>query len=971
MLLGGLSIVAAVVLFVSPQFPYWNMKLVAPQYPRGLTLTIYPNRVVGDVGEIDGLNHYIGMRKIDDAASLERRLGLPVIVLMSVCLAVAGLWPSRWGVLLLVPVILFPPLFLGDLYFWLRDSGLHLDPKAALSSSIKPFVPQVLGPGKIAQFRTEAMLGPGYFMSLFAAGVALVVCFKRLFSAGERSGSPAVQAGRSQALGVGIAIVLMVACSPLKAENWTVGPQGSTGSIAEALTRASSGDTIMVQGGVHSGPLAVRKSVRLVGVDRPVIDGQGRGTVVWLDAPDIELSGFSIRSSGDVLAREDVGVLATASHIRILDNYFTDVLFGVYLKQASQCLVQGNRLQGKDMPVARRGDLIRLWNSKDVTIAANSTEGGRDVVLWYSNHLTIRDNRVTGGRYGLHFMYCDDSHVVGNQLSGNSVGAFLMYSRRLHLEDNWITANRGPSGYGVGLKDMEDALIKHNVLAGNKVGVFLEQASGEYQANFLADNDKGIVLFPSASGNRFEGNSFVENGEQVVIEGAAGTMTSNLWRGNHWSDYRGFDRDGDGWGDLSYRPSHLFERLADRQPALRMFAVSASAQAIDLASRVFPIFEPKPKFVDDHPRMRPFPPPVVLAETGDASSWLLLGALLLCPLTLVVPRSIGRDGVFLRSWTRRPRHNAVAHANAPQVPRSAIESPPAISVCGLTKQFSRVAAVDDLSFEVRQGETVALWGPNGAGKTTVLRCILGLLPYQGALHVLGQPCGPRGRASRKLIGYVPQEVWLHVDQSVGETVRFYARLRRVGAMRAEHLLRDWGLADAVHRQVRHLSGGMKQKLALVVALLADPPVLLLDEPTSNLDARTRGEFTDLLERLKATGKTMLFCTHRQSEVWKLADRVIVLKQGQKVVDGSPEEVREHFLQPARLCLTVPADQIAIAITRLRDGGFDVEKTGSRIWIDTPAGRKVQAIELLGQSGVRVLDLDLESDHASSSVCRTS
>src|SRR5262249_19764150 len=155
-------------------------------------------------------------------------------------------------------------------------------------------------------------------------------------------------------------------------------------------------------------------------------------------------------------------------------------------------------------------------------------------------------------------------------------------------------------------------------------------------------------------------------------------------------------------------------------------------------------------------------------------------------------------------------------------------------------------------FEVRPGETIALWGPNGAGKSTILRCILGLLPFQGEIQVLGERCGPRGKASRRQIGYVPQEGWLHADRTIRETVHFFARLRNASPARADALISEWGLADVSRRTVQQLSGGMKQKLALVVALLSDPPVLLLDEPTSNLDARTRREFVGLLERLKST-----------------------------------------------------------------------------------------------------------------------
>lgn len=944
-----LLLLAAAALVVSPRFPYWNMKLNAPQYPKGLSLAIYPDRVGGDVDEIDGLNHYIGMRKIATAAVTERQVGIPAIRLLAIALAIAAVCRSRWAVLLVVPAILFPPVFLADLYWWLRDSGLGLDPRAPLSSSIKPFVPQFLGSGKIAQFRTDAWLGLGCYLSLFAAGASVLFASLMLRPGRRRAAArvrPAVAAAAATA-------ALLMGAPSLSADIITVGPRGSSSTLSDALARASDGDTILVRGGVHPGPIVVKKSVRLLGEDRPVLDGQGHGTVVRLEAPGAELRGFAIRASGDLLAREDAGVLAAAPDLRIEDNTFEDVLFGINLRQAPRSMVRGNVLRGKNLPVARRGDLIRLWYSDDATVEANATVGGRDAVLWYSKHLAIRDNRVSGGRYGLHFMYCHDASVVGNQLRGNSVGAFLMYSRRLQLRGNWIAGNRGVSGYGIGLKDMDDSQISANVLASNKVGIFLEHSTGAFEDNLLADNDKGVVIFTSARGNRFEANTFAENGEQVVVEGTSETMTTNLWRGNFWSDYRGYDADGDGQGDLAYRPSRLFERLSDRNHALRLFADSPSARAIDFAARVFPIFEPRPKFADESPRMRPFPPPLVLAGVADGSRWSAVGTLILLGpilLGLVGPVMAFRP-IRRRTPTPRP---AEAVAGAGPLP--------AISVHGLSKRFGKINAVDDLSFEVRAGETVALWGPNGAGKTTILRCLLGLLPCRGTARVMGYPCGPRGRASRQQMGYVPQDVRLHVDQSVQDTVRFYARLRRVGPEQVDRLLREWGLDDARRRPVGHLSGGMRQKLALVVALLSDPPVLLLDEPTSNLDARTRREFGELLERLKAAGKTLLFCTHRPSEVWKLADRVIVLERGRKVAEGRPEEIREHLLEPAHLGLTVADGQGDAAVERLRDGGFVVQATGSRLWVDAPAGRKVEAIELLGQAGVTVLDFDLEHEH---------
>ncbi|MFO0891225.1 MAG: nitrous oxide reductase family maturation protein NosD [Isosphaeraceae bacterium] len=958
----------AVLLLISPLLPYWTMRLAAPQYPRGLSLAIYPNRVAGDVAEIDGLNHYIGMRKIDDAATLERRLGLPAIAVMAIGLAVAAAWRSRWAVLLAVPVILFPQLFLADLTFWLRDSGLNLDPKAAFSSSIKPFVPRVLGAGKIAQFRTEAALGWGYYFCLASAAAGAWVGYRRWRTDASPRSKPAGEVGRRVGVGLG---VLLGCVSSLDAETIRVEPGRSPSTIQEALEAASPGDEIRVLGGVHRGPIVVRKSIRLVGEDRPVLDGGGKGTVVRLEAPRCELRGFIIRSSGATLEREDMGVLAAAADITVADNDIEDVLFGISVKQAARCVVRGNRLRGKDLPIARRGDLIKLWYSEDVTIEDNTTRGGRDVVLWYSRNLTIRGNRVRDGRYGLHFMYCNDAVVAGNDLRDNSVGAFLMYSRRLRLERNWISSNCGPSGYGIGLKDMDDAVITHNVLVGNKVGAFLEHAHGRVEHNYVGDNDRGLVLFPTATGNRFAGNSLVENGEQVVVEGMAGNLAGNVWIGNYWSDYRGFDRNGDGFGELPHQPAQLFERLADRQPALRLFATSPSTRAIDFASRVFPVFEPKPKLVDPSPAMRPYAPPLVEAGAGSGWDAILLGAALLAgPAGLALVRSAreAAGGRAARRATVRAASGRPAPLEGTSVKAVDLGAPkePAISVRAVTKRYGRAAAVEDLSFEVRPGETVALWGPNGAGKTTIVRCILGLLPFEGEIHLLGKPCGPRGRESRGQIGYVPQEVKLHADRSIRETVSFFARLRRVGLDRADALIAEWGLKDVERRAVRQLSGGMKQKLALVVALLSDPSVLLLDEPTSNLDARTRREFGELLERLKAAGKTLLFCTHRHSEVWRLADRVVVLQKGRKIAEGLPEQVREHLQEPAHLCLAIDPAHADLAAHVLREAGFDARQTGPRLLVDAPAGRRMEVLELLARRGATVLDFDLETDRGGSS-----
>lgn len=169
-----LLFVARVVLLVSIFLPYWRMELDAPQYPDGLHLVAYVNHLGGDVREIDGLNHYIGMRPLGEAAHLERQASVWMIIAMAVFIEGAAFVRSRWAALLAIPAILFPLLFLVDLQFWMHTFGQNLDPKAPLSSSVKPFTPTILGEGGIGQFHTYAEMGPGLWLAFVAAGITLV-----------------------------------------------------------------------------------------------------------------------------------------------------------------------------------------------------------------------------------------------------------------------------------------------------------------------------------------------------------------------------------------------------------------------------------------------------------------------------------------------------------------------------------------------------------------------------------------------------------------------------------------------------------------------------------------------------------------------------------------------------------------------------------------------------------------------------
>lgn len=165
---------AAFCLIVSIFLPYWNLTLEAPQYPKGLRVQTYVNRLEGDVAEIDGLNHYIGMRPLEEAAQLERSLSIILIGVTALLVLAAIFIHTKWVVLLALPALLYPIVFVADMYFWLRNFGQNLDPTAALSNYIEPFVPTILGEGLIGQFRTISSFGLGFYLACLGSILILV-----------------------------------------------------------------------------------------------------------------------------------------------------------------------------------------------------------------------------------------------------------------------------------------------------------------------------------------------------------------------------------------------------------------------------------------------------------------------------------------------------------------------------------------------------------------------------------------------------------------------------------------------------------------------------------------------------------------------------------------------------------------------------------------------------------------------------
>ncbi len=399
---------------------------------------------------------------------------------------------------------------------------------------------------------------------------------------------------------------LPVVAAPMRAEK--------IGEIGRKIAAAPDGAVIEIGPGVYREHIRITRPVTLIGRGRPVIDGDASGDIVEIAAPGVTFKGFTVRNTGIDLDKENAAIRVLAPRAVIEDNILEDILFGIDLREAPDSTVRGNRIGGKALDLARRGDGLRLWRSDNTLVENNAIHDGRDAILWYSRGVTIRGNTSDNCRYGLHLMYSDSVRIENNRLTRNSVGIYLMYSTGVEIHGNQLMSNRGPSGYGLGLKETDQFSVTGNVMSGNRVGVYVDgspftsKMPGTFTRNLIAYNDIGFTFLPSARNNEVTENNFIDNIDQVSVAGRGDLSANRFWvgdRGNFWSDYTGYDQNGDGIGDFVHESQTLFENMMDKEPRLRLFLFSPAQQAIEFVGRALPAVRPEAKFTDEVPLMRP------------------------------------------------------------------------------------------------------------------------------------------------------------------------------------------------------------------------------------------------------------------------------------------------------------------------------------------------------------------------------
>lgn len=691
---GPLLRVAAVVsgaaaILVAGLVPIWGSRLIAPQYPRGLSLWVYGNRSTGDTFEINNLNHYIGMRPIDVTTVPELGLWPLVLVGAGVLLVLAVFLPGRPGRLALLALAAIPFGVVADIQRWLITYGTELDPGAALR--LDPFIPLAIGPSTVWNFTIWTYPGPA--LAILVA-VALAAGLARRAPLPPTRIRVAVAAATLTALVVAVAVLVpRVTREPQAAAP----PPAGRLDIERLIADAPAGTTVVVPAGTYRGPIVIDRSITIAAQGEVLLDGGGRGSVVTITAPDVTLRGFRVANSGGQV-EEAAGILVQADRVTLEGNVVERAFTGIAAYGARDLRLVGNEVRGSGQvtvdaaahpgggdgtiatsrPAASidphgghaqpaevsgprgQGDGISLWAVRGALLRDNRVTDVRDgVYLNYAEEVLLDGNAVESSRYAVHAMFGRDIVAFGNEFRRNLSGLVLMYTGSVELGRNTIADHRSAgTGLGIVLKDVRGVRLRENVVVRNRTGLQAEgtvhapDAPAIIEANRFAANDVGVALMATAD-LMFGGNVFDANLTHVLAL-EPGVERRNLWAyrgvGNAWSDYRGFDLAADGLGDVPYRAGGADQVILATAPALQAYRTAPAYGVVEAAQQAWAAGL-EPVVLDGRPlTVDPLPPAGAPVVADAPLVWIAAGAIL--------------AGVFAGAWAwatgtaigaRRPR----------------------------------------------------------------------------------------------------------------------------------------------------------------------------------------------------------------------------------------------------------------------------------------------------------------------------
>jgi nitrous oxidase accessory protein len=374
--------------------------------------------------------------------------------------------------------------------------------------------------------------------------------------------------------------------------NITVCPTCLINKISQAILVLSPNGIITIQKGVYieGAPLVISKPLTLRGEEGAVIDGESKYQVITVNHVDgVTIEGLKIQNSGASFIEDLSGVKVLESHnCKIINNYFLNTTYAVYLEKSENCQIQNNKIEGFALDEIKSGNGIHLWNSSDNVIEGNFVSGHRDgIYLEFSKNGLIKNNKIRKNiRYGLHFMQSNDTLYQKNIFTENGAGVAVMYSRKIKMIENKFLKNNGPSSYGLLLKDISDSFILRNEFLDNTIGIYMEGTNRSlFMNNQIRDNAWGLKIMGDCEADEFKKNNFIGNTFEVVTNSS---HSLNTFKNNYWSQYDGYDFNGDGVGDKPHRPISLSSIILEKVDSAYVLLNSFFFRLIDEVERALP-----------------------------------------------------------------------------------------------------------------------------------------------------------------------------------------------------------------------------------------------------------------------------------------------------------------------------------------------------------------------------------------------
>ncbi|OSQ49831.1 nitrous oxide reductase family maturation protein NosD [Marivita geojedonensis] len=387
-----------------------------------------------------------------------------------------------------------------------------------------------------------------------------------------------------------LAAALLAVPSGAAAETRVVEP--GPGALAAAVAGANSGDVLILMPGLHEGPVSIDLPLTLEGHDGAILEGNGTGSVVSVSGDGAVIRNLTIRGSGNDGAEIDSGVKLerTATNALVENNRLTGNLHGITVHGARDSIVRGNQIEGRrDRRVNDRGNGIYVWNAPGTLVEANDVIWGRDGIFANaSKDNTFRKNTFRDLRFAVHYMYTNNSQVIGNISLGNTLGFALMFSNRIEVRDNLSLGDRT---HGIMLNYANNAQVTGNLVRGGtheKCTFIYNAHKNRIEGNRFEGCEIGIHFTAGSERNQITGNAFVGNRHQVKYVGTRHMEWSAEGRGNFWSDHPAFDLDGDGIADGAFRPNDLMDHILWSQPSAKLLLGSPAVQLVRWSQSAFP-----------------------------------------------------------------------------------------------------------------------------------------------------------------------------------------------------------------------------------------------------------------------------------------------------------------------------------------------------------------------------------------------